>query len=99
MYSLNGIPFKKNRTDERKNGHSDKRTDGRTVRLNYAPNFIWGYKKHQQVYLQIVFSSPIKLFLAKYRHFYRFVGAISIDRLYVLLQRSPPVTITKRHDL
>ena len=40
MYSLNGIPFKKKIVFERTDGQ----TDGRTVRLYYAPNFIWGHK-------------------------------------------------------
>ena len=32
---------KKIRTD----GQTDERTDGRTVQLYYAPNFIWGHNK------------------------------------------------------
>ena len=36
-------------TDEQTNGQTDtrtnERTDGWTVRLYYAPNFIWGHKK------------------------------------------------------
>jgi len=33
------------RTDEQRNERKDGRTDGRTVRFHYAPNFIWGHKK------------------------------------------------------
>ena len=29
-------------------GRSHGRTNGRTVRLYYAPNLIWGYKKYVQ---------------------------------------------------
>ena len=32
--------FSNGRTDKR----TDRQTDGRTVRLYYAPNFIWGHK-------------------------------------------------------
>ena len=37
--------FKKNRTDGQTNGHTDKRTNGRTVQLYYAPNFISGHTR------------------------------------------------------
>ena len=32
------------RTDEQTDKRTNGRTDGRTVRLYYAPNFIWGHK-------------------------------------------------------
>ena len=38
MFSLNG-------TDGHTYGNTDGQTNGRTVRLYYAPNFIWGHKK------------------------------------------------------
>jgi len=32
------------RTDGDTDGHTDGQTNGRTVRLYYAPTFIWGHK-------------------------------------------------------
>jgi len=36
---------KKKNPNRQTDGRTHKRTDGRTVRLYYAPNFIWGHKK------------------------------------------------------
>ena len=52
MYSLNGIPLKKKkieRTDGQTDGRMDRQTNGRTVRLYYAPNFIWGHNKKRSL--------------------------------------------------
>ena len=40
--------FSNGRIDKRTHGQTDERTNGRTVRLYYAPNFIWGHKNTEK---------------------------------------------------
>ena len=38
--------FKKKKISEQMDPRTNGQTNGRTVRLYYAPNFIWGHKKY-----------------------------------------------------
>ena len=47
------------RTDGRIHGRTDGQTNERTVRLYYAPNFIWGHKKASLEYVPYTKSAWI----------------------------------------